>query len=232
VLALIQPSSDDDNHHSTGGWKGRNNPDVRLPFLDLPLLPSPSQFIPLIHTTSSSFTHVGADTVASSYSSQTGQITLRPVPIKGLSASKVRTRRSNRTHFTPNRISHFDRHNTTSQQDPFRGFWVLFWLMVFVGALRTLSRHWVETGSPFGTSFATLISEDGLALAASDGVMVLATFLCVVFAKVRYFHSSSSSAPVQHLSLSTSLSSMAGSGTTGSVSPCNMLPRRHFWQLQ
>lgn len=156
-------------------------------FLSFPALfpsfsPSSSRFPHL--PPACSFTHTGVDKVAAAYSSATGQITLRPIPVKGLDASKVKTRRSNRTHFTP-RISHFDRHNTTSQQDPFRGFWVLFWMMVFLGALRTLTRHWMETGSPFGVQFATLISEDGWALALSDGVMVLATFACVVFAKVR-----------------------------------------------
>ncbi|GAA6027218.1 hypothetical protein JCM8097_002495 [Rhodosporidiobolus ruineniae] len=129
------------------------------------------------------FTAVGADSIDAKYSSQTGQITLRPVPVKGVDAAKIKVLRSKRTHFTP-RVSHFDRHNISSAQDPFRGFWTLFWIAIAVGAIRTSYRHFVETGSPFGWQFASLISEDGLALAISDGVLVAATLLCVPFGKL------------------------------------------------
>ncbi|BGP16086.1 hypothetical protein JCM10213_007535 [Rhodosporidiobolus nylandii] len=129
------------------------------------------------------FTHVGVDAVDANYSSRDGQITLRPVPVKGLDASKVKTLRSRRTTFTP-RISHFDRYNASSAQDPFRGFHTLFWIVVFVGGVRAGYSHFVETGTPFSWKFATLISEDGWALALSDAVMVAATLLCVPFGKL------------------------------------------------
>ncbi|GAA5838863.1 hypothetical protein JCM11251_003722 [Rhodosporidiobolus azoricus] len=133
--------------------------------------------------TTHTFTHVGAETISAKYSSQTGQITLRPIPVKGVDASKIKTLRSRRTHFAP-RLSHFDRHNTSSAQDPFRGFWTLFWITIALGGVRTGYRHFQLTGMPFGTTFGSMISEDGWALAASDGVMVAATLLCVPYAKL------------------------------------------------
>ncbi|GAA5899424.1 hypothetical protein JCM6882_009113 [Rhodosporidiobolus microsporus] len=133
--------------------------------------------------TTQTFTHVGADSISANYSSQTGQITLRPIPVKGVDASKIKTLRSRRTHFAP-RLSHFDRHNTSSAQDPFRGFWTLFWITIALGGIRTGYRHFQLTGSPFGWTFASLISEDGWALALSDGVMVATTLLCVPYAKL------------------------------------------------
>ncbi|GAA6021432.1 hypothetical protein JCM10207_004731 [Rhodosporidiobolus poonsookiae] len=142
--------------------------------------------------TTQTFTHVGADAIDAKYSSRTGQITLRPIPVKGGDPQKIKTLKSRRTHFTP-RISHFDRYNTSSAQDPFRGFWTLFWIVIFVGGVRTGYKHFVETGWVFGWTFASLISEDAWALALSDGVMVATTVLCVPFGKllvsgwVRYY---------------------------------------------
>ncbi|GAA5978741.1 hypothetical protein JCM11641_006162 [Rhodosporidiobolus odoratus] len=135
------------------------------------------------NATTQTFTHVGASAIDAKLSSETGRVELRPIPVKGLSASKIKTLRSRRTKFVP-RISHFDRDNTSSAQDPFRGFWTLFWIVIFVGGVRTGYRHFVETGSPFGRKFADLISEDGWALALSDAALVGSTLLCVPFAKL------------------------------------------------
>lgn len=135
-----------------------------------------------------SFTHVGAAQVDAEYSSSTGQITLRPVPAKGGDPRRIRLVRSRRTHFEP-RISHFDRHNKTSAEDTFRGFFSLFWIVIAVGGTRTIYNRVAETGGLLGGwQFAALISEDAWALALSDAVLVGSTILCVPFAKVRSLH--------------------------------------------
>ncbi|BGP39994.1 Sterol O-acyltransferase 2 (Sterol-ester synthase 2) [Rhodotorula kratochvilovae] len=145
-------------------------------------------------TETRSFTHVGAEHVDAAFSSSTGQITLRPIPAKGGDPRRIRLVRSRRTQFTP-RISHFDRHNTTSAQDPFRGFFSLFWIVIFVGGARTIYNRFNETGGVLGWQFAALISEDAWALALSDAVLVGSTLLCVPFAKlvvngwIRYYWS-------------------------------------------
>lgn len=131
-----------------------------------------------------SFTHVGASEVDAEYSSSTGQITLRPVPAKGGDPRRIRLVRSRRTHFEP-RISPFDRHNKTSAEDTFRGFFSLFWIVIAVGGARTIYRRIAETGGVLGGwRFAALISEDAWALALSDAVLVGSTLLCVPFAKL------------------------------------------------
>ncbi|GAA6058089.1 hypothetical protein JCM3770_001107 [Rhodotorula araucariae] len=127
------------------------------------------------------FTHVGAERV--DVLSSTGGITLRPIPAKGGDPRRIRLVRSRRTQFTP-RISHFDRHNVSSAQDPFRGFFSLFWIVLAVGGARTIHNRFNETGGVLGWRFAALISEDAWALALSDAVLVGSTLLCVPFAKL------------------------------------------------
>lgn len=129
---------------------------------------------------------------------------LRPaIPARTLTDEK--TRRSGRTQFTP-RVSHFDRNNEVSAQDPFRGFWTLAWLrssdlsrrvpvehgwtepfslaVLFVGGFRTIYGRLIEQGGIYRWHFAELISEDAWTLALSDAVLVGSTVLCVPFAKV------------------------------------------------
>lgn len=131
----------------------------------------------------SSFTHYNSSAVDAQFSHKDGSVTLRPVPARGLSSSQVKTRRT-KSAFEP-RVSHFDRNNSDSATNSFRGFYTLFWLLCFVSMARAGVRHWNEGGGAiFGLSFARLIGRDGLALALSDAVMVSSTFLCVPFAKV------------------------------------------------
>jgi len=86
--------------------------------------------------------------------------------------------------FTP-RISHFDRFHPTSRGDTFRGFYVLFWLLMGLAMTRVLFNSYLQNGEVLGMRFAKLISEDGIALALSDGVLVGSTILAVPFVKVR-----------------------------------------------
>lgn len=130
-----------------------------------------------------SFTHVGTSKVDASLSRADGSVTIRPVAARGTAPSQIKTKRHHRSRFTP-RTSHFDRNNSDSAKDQFRGFYTLFWIMLAVSGARTAVRHWQENSTVFGTTFARLILEDGWALALSDGVMVVSTFLCVPYAQV------------------------------------------------
>ncbi|WVQ74464.1 hypothetical protein IAR50_004065 [Cryptococcus sp. DSM 104548] len=84
--------------------------------------------------------------------------------------------------FTP-RVSALDRHNTSSQTDQFRGFFVLFWIGMALLFLRTTIESWEENRTPLSWTFGRLITGDALVLAISDGIMVLSMFLCVPFVK-------------------------------------------------
>jgi sterol O-acyltransferase len=128
---------------------------------------------------STSFTHVGAAKVGASLSKKDGSIILRPIAGRGTLPSQIKSKRG-----FSSRTSKFDRNNSDSAKDTFRGFYVLFWLMLAVSAAKTGVRNWQEDGTVFGTSFARLITEDGWTLAFSDGIMVVSTFLCVPFAQV------------------------------------------------
>ncbi|KGB75845.2 sterol O-acyltransferase [Cryptococcus deuterogattii R265] len=84
--------------------------------------------------------------------------------------------------FTP-RVSALDRHNTSSQTDQFRGFFVLFWIGLGLMFVRTSMLSWEENRTLLSWSFGRLITGDALVLAISDLIMVLAMFLCVPFVK-------------------------------------------------
>ncbi|KAG8923322.1 hypothetical protein FRC02_011219 [Tulasnella sp. 418] len=81
--------------------------------------------------------------------------------------------------FVP-RTSQFE----SSGQDPFRGFYVLFWISIFLFALRTYVTSFEQTGSPLSLSFAQLFSKDAVSLALSDAVLVSSTALAVPFVKL------------------------------------------------
>ncbi|KAM0747273.1 hypothetical protein T439DRAFT_317962 [Meredithblackwellia eburnea MCA 4105] len=124
-----------------------------------------------------SITHHGAKSV-SSHINKDGTLSIKPVPAKGRS---IRTK--TRVHKFEPRISQFDRDNRNYQVNA-TGFFTLFWIMVFVGLVRTGLHNYEESGLPWGSTFARLISADALMLAVSDGVMVGSTFLCVPFVKM------------------------------------------------
>ncbi|KAG9084492.1 hypothetical protein FRC07_013624, partial [Ceratobasidium sp. 392] len=80
--------------------------------------------------------------------------------------------------FTP-RSSAFE----ASGSDPFRGFYSLFWISMFLLLLRTYVNNFFQNGYPLSMVFATLFTRDALTLAISDGVLVGSTFICVPFVK-------------------------------------------------
>ncbi|KAK2463537.1 hypothetical protein APHAL10511_004288 [Amanita phalloides] len=80
------------------------------------------------------------------------------------------------------RQSTFDINNENSMSNEFRGFFTLFWISIFIFAVQTYI-HGIETiGRPLDLKFATLFSRHAIALAVSDAVLVLSTFLAVPFA--------------------------------------------------
>ena len=84
--------------------------------------------------------------------------------------------------FAP-RKSLFDISNESSTSNQFRGFFTLFWISLFLFAVRTYVRSMETHGWPLNFEFASMISRDAITLAISDGVLVLNTALCVPFAK-------------------------------------------------
>ncbi|EJF64108.1 MBOAT-domain-containing protein [Dichomitus squalens] len=94
--------------------------------------------------------------------------------------------------FAP-RKSLFDISNESTTSNQFRGFFTLFWLSLFIFAVRTYVRSIELNGWPLNFEFASMFTSDGLTLALSDAVLVLNTGLCVPFAKaiakgwIRYY---------------------------------------------
>jgi sterol O-acyltransferase len=106
--------------------------------------------------------------------------------------------------FVP-RLSHFDINNEHSNRNEFRvrlpslfdapktyhslaqrsnqGFFTLFWISIFIWAIRTYVRSIETQGAPLNLRFATILSQDAWTLALSDAVLVLSTGICVPFAK-------------------------------------------------
>jgi sterol O-acyltransferase len=99
--------------------------------------------------------------------------------------------------FTP-RKSVFDINNETSGVNEFRvslqfvtvdvvfnrtqGFYSLFWVSIFLWAVRTYITGIETSGSPLNFAFATMFSQDAITLAISDFFLILSTGLCVPFA--------------------------------------------------
>ncbi|RPD64216.1 MBOAT-domain-containing protein [Lentinus tigrinus ALCF2SS1-7] len=99
-------------------------------------------------------------------------------PYRSSSSNKLRAMVT----FAP-RKSHFDISNESSTANQFRGFFTLFWVSLFLFALRTYVVSTETNGLPLNLEFATMFSQDAITLAISDAVLVLNTGLCVPFAK-------------------------------------------------
>ena len=81
------------------------------------------------------------------------------------------------------RKSHFDRENVASGDDPFRGFFTLFWIFMFMIALRTFVTSFDESGYPLSLNFATLFSKDALGLLISECVLTACSLISLPLAK-------------------------------------------------
>lgn len=123
--------------------------------------------------------YTGAAAVSSDVGKD-GTLHIHPIPSRKDRKVKVKKVIS----FVP-RTSHFDRFHPTSQGDPFRGFYVLFWLMMGLTMSRVLYHGYLRSGEVVGMRFAKLISEDAIVLGISDATLVGVTFLSVPFMQVR-----------------------------------------------
>ncbi|EKM81745.1 hypothetical protein AGABI1DRAFT_105226 [Agaricus bisporus var. burnettii JB137-S8] len=83
--------------------------------------------------------------------------------------------------FTP-RKSAFDISNETSGVNEFRGFYSLFWVSIFLWAIRTYITGIETSGSPLNFAFATMFSQGAITLAISDFFLVISTGICVPLA--------------------------------------------------
>ena len=83
-----------------------------------------------------------------------------------------------------------------------QGFFTLFWISIFIWAIRTYIRSIETEGAPLNLRFATMLSQDAWTLALSDAVLVLSTGICVPFARavsrgwIKYYWTG---AIIQHL---------------------------------
>jgi sterol O-acyltransferase len=127
---------------------------------------------------STTIQYSGAARIASDVDKD-GVLTLRP--ISNRKDRKVKVKKV--IQFTP-RMSHFDRDHPTSQGDTFRGFYVLFWMLMALTMIRILYHSYLQSGEMVGTRFAKLISADAVALAISDAFLVGSTIICVPYVKV------------------------------------------------
>ncbi|KAI0083952.1 MBOAT, membrane-bound O-acyltransferase family-domain-containing protein [Irpex rosettiformis] len=86
--------------------------------------------------------------------------------------------------FTP-RESVFDISNANSGTNLFRGFFTLFWISMFLFAVRTYVRSVEAYGYPLSMEFGMryMFTDDTIMLFISDGILVLSTAICVPFAK-------------------------------------------------
>lgn len=64
-----------------------------------------------------------------------------------------------------------------------QGFFTLFWMSLFLFTVQTFVSSFEINGYALSFAFATMFSRDAVVLALSDAVLVLATAVCVSFAK-------------------------------------------------
>ena len=74
------------------------------------------------------------------------------------------------------RVSHFDR---ASSHKNFEGFFVLFWISLFILVLTTALRNIKDTGLPVRTRVWRILLENVVGMGLSDGAMVLSSGLCL-----------------------------------------------------
>ncbi|CAG8481069.1 10358_t:CDS:2 [Ambispora leptoticha] len=82
------------------------------------------------------------------------------------------------------RGSQLDRETMDKQQDPFRGFFTLFWIAMAFYIIQTATHNLERVGAFVDLSFARLFSRDAFGLILSDACMIAATFIDVVFQKI------------------------------------------------
>ncbi|KAG0274004.1 hypothetical protein BGZ95_010195 [Linnemannia exigua] len=82
------------------------------------------------------------------------------------------------------RSSRLDPEQMAKNEDPFRGFHTLFWIVMGAYGLITFDQEWTRVGKAFGGTLFSSFSQDAIILAVSDFGLVLSTgvaFLLIKF---------------------------------------------------
>lgn len=81
-----------------------------------------------------------------------------------------------------------DAQNQSAVNDPYRGFFVLFWICLACMVLAAFMQSFDDTGHFVSLTLATLMSRDMHVLAISDAILVAHTFLAVPLVRIiKYF---------------------------------------------
>ncbi|KAF9427585.1 hypothetical protein BGZ94_004614 [Podila epigama] len=94
----------------------------------------------------------------------------------------IRKRKVRRPTFEA-RSSRLDPETLTKNQDPFRGFHTLFWIVMGAYGLITFDEEWTRMGKAFGGTLFSSFSQDAIILAISDGGLVLSTGVAFLLIK-------------------------------------------------
>ncbi|KAG0054727.1 hypothetical protein BGZ83_010622 [Gryganskiella cystojenkinii] len=95
----------------------------------------------------------------------------------------TKKRKVRRPTFEP-RSSRLDPENMNKNQDPFRGFHTLFWIVMGAYGIITFDEEWTRVGKAFGGTLFSSFSEDAIILAISDFGLVLSTGIAFLLVKV------------------------------------------------
>ncbi|KAG0263374.1 hypothetical protein BG011_008896 [Mortierella polycephala] len=81
------------------------------------------------------------------------------------------------------RSSRLDPEALTKNQDPFRGFHTLFWIVMGAYGLITFDEEWTKVGKAFGGTLFSSFSQDAIMLAISDFGLVMSTGIAFLLIK-------------------------------------------------
>lgn len=107
-----------------------------------------------------------------------------PPSAHSISTARKQVRARNRLFYTIDyipRVSHFD---PDSDYHNFRGFFILFWISLFIMVVTTVLRNVKDTGYPLRVRVWTLLSANVWELAISDLVMVASSALVLPMHKL------------------------------------------------
>ncbi|KAK3847374.1 MAG: MBOAT, membrane-bound O-acyltransferase family-domain-containing protein [Linnemannia gamsii] len=82
------------------------------------------------------------------------------------------------------RSSRLDPEQMAKNEDPFRGFHTLFWIVMGAYGLITFDQEWTRVGKAFGGTLFSSFSQDAIILAISDFGLVLSTGMAFLLIKV------------------------------------------------
>lgn len=103
--------------------------------------------------------------------------------ISTISTVTTKKRKVRRPTFEP-RSSRLDPEMMAKNEDPFRGFHTLFWIVMGAYGLITFDQEWTRVGKAFGGTLFSSFSQDAIILAISDFGLVLSTGVAFLLIKV------------------------------------------------